>query len=164
MSLLCFYFLGHWEAPSGVLARVMKNDGMRKVVLLDMTLWQFWRSLGHGWEAMKKQNVRTLSLIVCTFTYLLVGAAVFDALESQNESDVRRELNSDEMKLRSKCNISSNDYETLRNIIWKVQPYKNGRQWKFEGAFYFSLTVITTIGKLYFICQWQHLGISKRLK
>ncbi|CAH1397012.1 unnamed protein product [Nezara viridula] len=34
---------------------------------------------------MKKQNVRTLSLIVCTFTYLLVGAAVFDALESGTE-------------------------------------------------------------------------------
>lgn len=34
---------------------------------------------------MKRQNVRTLSLIVCTFTYLLVGAAVFDALESDNE-------------------------------------------------------------------------------
>lgn len=34
---------------------------------------------------MKKQNVRTLSLIVCTFTYLLVGAAVFDALESDTE-------------------------------------------------------------------------------
>lgn len=34
---------------------------------------------------MKKQNVRTLSLIVCTFTYLLVGAAVFDALESETE-------------------------------------------------------------------------------
>jgi hypothetical protein len=31
---------------------------------------------------MKRQNVRTLSLIVCTFTYLLIGAAVFDALES----------------------------------------------------------------------------------
>ena len=35
---------------------------------------------------MKKQNVRTLSLIVCTFTYLLVGAAVFDALESETEN------------------------------------------------------------------------------
>lgn len=34
---------------------------------------------------MKKQNVRTISLIVCTFTYLLVGAAVFDALESDIE-------------------------------------------------------------------------------
>lgn len=35
---------------------------------------------------MKKQNVRTLSLVVCTFTYLLIGAAVFDALESNEES------------------------------------------------------------------------------
>lgn len=95
---------------------------------------------------MKKQNVRTLSLIVCTFTYLLVGAAVFDALESQNESDVRRELNSEEMKLRTKYNISISAYDELRANIWKVQPYKNGRQWKFPGAFYFSLTVITTIG------------------
>lgn len=34
---------------------------------------------------MKRQNVRTLSLIVCTLTYLLVGAAVFDALESEHE-------------------------------------------------------------------------------
>nr|CAD7449335.1 unnamed protein product [Timema bartmani] len=35
--------------------------------------------------AMKRQNVRTLSLVVCTFTYLLIGAAVFDALESETE-------------------------------------------------------------------------------
>lgn len=34
---------------------------------------------------MKKQNVRTISLIVCTITYLLVGAAIFDALESDSE-------------------------------------------------------------------------------
>lgn len=35
--------------------------------------------------AIKRHNVRTLSLVVCTFTYLLVGAAVFDALESDTE-------------------------------------------------------------------------------
>ena len=40
---------------------------------------------------MKRQNVRTLSLVVCTFTYLLVGAAVFDALESDTE-DKRLQL------------------------------------------------------------------------
>lgn len=34
---------------------------------------------------MKRQNVRTLSLVVFTFTYLLIGAAVFDALESDTE-------------------------------------------------------------------------------
>ena len=34
---------------------------------------------------MKRQNVRTLSLVVTTFTYLLIGAAVFDSLESSTE-------------------------------------------------------------------------------
>ena len=34
---------------------------------------------------MKRQNIRTLALIVCTFTYLLIGAALFDVLESDNE-------------------------------------------------------------------------------
>uniref|UniRef100_A0A672QR15 Potassium channel subfamily K member n=1 Tax=Sinocyclocheilus grahami TaxID=75366 RepID=A0A672QR15_SINGR len=41
---------------------------------------------------MKRQNVRTLSLIVCTFTYLLVGAAVFDALESDFEMREKEQL------------------------------------------------------------------------
>jgi len=42
---------------------------------------------------MKRQNVRTLSLIVGTFTYLLVGAAIFDSLESENEVQVDTFLN-----------------------------------------------------------------------
>ena len=50
---------------------------------------------------MKRRNVRTLSLIVVTFTYLLIGAAVFDALEGtktqwvkilKKSAKVRREL------------------------------------------------------------------------
>lgn len=43
---------------------------------------------------MKKQNVRTLSLIVCTFTYLLIGAAIFDVLESGTEKKRKEILNS----------------------------------------------------------------------
>ena len=37
---------------------------------------------------MKRRNVRTLSLIVVTFTYLLIGAAIFDVLEG----NLRRKL------------------------------------------------------------------------
>jgi hypothetical protein len=97
---------------------------------------------------MKKQNVRTLSLIVCTFTYLLVGAAVFDALESEFEKEHKRKLQHQEYVIRTQYNISDADFKLLRkNIIWSV-PYKAGVQWKFAGAFYFALTVITTIGKL----------------
>ena len=43
---------------------------------------------------MKKQNVRTLSLIVGTFTYLLIGAAIFDAIESEEERRHKEALES----------------------------------------------------------------------
>lgn len=30
---------------------------------------------------LQKKNIRTAALIICTFTYLIIGACVFDALE-----------------------------------------------------------------------------------
>ena len=95
---------------------------------------------------MKKQNVRTLSLIVCTFTYLLVGAAVFDALESEFEQEERRQLKNEEETFMRKYNISENDFENLTKNVIRSVPHKAGIQWKFAGAFYFATTVITTIG------------------
>lgn len=96
---------------------------------------------------MKKQNVRTLSLIVCTFTYLLVGAAVFDALESEYEDSQNKKLTAEEKAIVERYNITMEDLDQLRKNIIKMVPYKAGTQWKFAGAFYFALTVITTIGK-----------------
>ena len=43
---------------------------------------------------MKKQNVRTLSLIVVTITYLLIGGAIFDSIESKEEIRQREALTS----------------------------------------------------------------------
>ena len=95
---------------------------------------------------MKKQNVRTISLIVCTFTYLLVGAAVFDALESQTEKKRYGILIEIENQLKFKYNISNTDFRVMETVILKSEPHKAGQQWKFAGAFYFATTVLTTIG------------------
>jgi hypothetical protein len=36
---------------------------------------------------VQKKNIRTAALIVCTFTYLIIGACVFDALEDEPSID-----------------------------------------------------------------------------
>ncbi|XP_012503460.1 PREDICTED: potassium channel subfamily K member 9 [Propithecus coquereli] len=95
---------------------------------------------------MKRQNVRTLSLILCTFTYLLVGAAVFDALESDHEMREEEKLKAEEIRIRGKYNITSEDYRQLELVILQSEPHRAGVQWKFAGSFYFAITVITTIG------------------
>jgi len=95
---------------------------------------------------MKKQNVRTLSLIVCTFTYLLIGAAIFDALESDNESKNAQVLQEMETMIMDRYGIVYEDYRLMEIMVLKGAPHYAGRQWKFAGAFYYATTVVTTIG------------------
>lgn len=103
---------------------------------------------------MKRQNVRTLSLIVCTFTYLLIGAAVFDALESEFELENKRRLLEEEDELLTKYNITEDDFQAIKhNVVWS-RPYKAAVQWKFGGALYFSLVVVAVIGKSIFYSQF----------
>jgi hypothetical protein len=74
---------------------------------------------------MKRQNVRTLSLIVCTFTYLLIGAAVFDALESEYELENRFNLSRQEQEIRVRYNISEISNFAEKNILILVEGKKN---------------------------------------
>ena len=50
----------------------------------------------------KKQNVRTLALIFSTLTYLLVGAAIFVALESDFEEAETIRLVEEELAFRQR--------------------------------------------------------------
>ncbi|KAJ8265307.1 hypothetical protein COCON_G00144060 [Conger conger] len=95
---------------------------------------------------MKKQNVRTLSLILCMFSYLLVGAAVFDALESETESYRKRILEQKRNEMKKKYRFSEADDREIERVVLQAEPHRAGRQWKFAGSFYFAITVITTIG------------------
>ncbi|XP_043075456.1 potassium channel subfamily K member 9-like [Puntigrus tetrazona] len=95
---------------------------------------------------MKRQNIRTLVLIICTFTYLLVGAAVFDALESKMEITQKKILDDRKRELMDKYNLSKVNFDELERVVLQLKPHKAGVQWRFAGSFYFAITVITTIG------------------
>uniref|UniRef100_A0A8C9HGQ3 Potassium two pore domain channel subfamily K member 15 n=1 Tax=Piliocolobus tephrosceles TaxID=591936 RepID=A0A8C9HGQ3_9PRIM len=92
---------------------------------------------------MRWPSVRAAGLVLCTFCYLLVGAAVFDALESEAESGRQRLLVHKRGALRRKFGFSAEDYSELER---RAQAHRAGCQWKFAGSFYFAITVITTIG------------------
>ncbi|XGW33269.1 hypothetical protein V3C99_017606 [Haemonchus contortus] len=93
-----------------------------------------------------KKSSRALMLILTTFTYLLLGAAVFDILESETESYVREELAIVREKLQRKYNFTRRDFELFESVAIKSIPHKAGFQWQFSGAFYFATVVITTVG------------------
>lgn len=43
-------------------------------------------------------------------------------------------------------NISDPDYKLIETVIIESRPHKAGPQWKFSGAFYFSVVVVALIG------------------
>lgn len=81
-----------------------------------------------------------------------MGAAIFDYFESEREAEARRILQAQKLTWRQKYNISEEQFDDLTEFILKMKSYKLGKQWKFAGAFYFVTTVITTIGKAWFLC------------
>uniref|UniRef100_A0A3Q3B2K6 Potassium channel subfamily K member n=1 Tax=Kryptolebias marmoratus TaxID=37003 RepID=A0A3Q3B2K6_KRYMA len=95
---------------------------------------------------MKARNIRTLSLVLSVVFYLLIGAAVFDALETEGESSRKKVLEQQLNELKTKYGFVEEDYRQMERVILQSEQHRGGRQWKFTGSFYFAITVITTIG------------------
>jgi hypothetical protein len=95
---------------------------------------------------MKRQNIRTLSLVVITLTYLIIGAALFDHFESDNELIEFKRLNENITIFKRKFNMNETEFKLLWDKILLKKPYYAGNQWKFIGSLYFCTVVITLIG------------------
>ncbi|KAM7402674.1 hypothetical protein PAMP_017892 [Pampus punctatissimus] len=89
---------------------------------------------------MKTQNIRTLSLIFSVVFYLLIGAAVFGALESESESSRQKALEQKLNELKMKYGFAEDDYREIERVVLQSEPHRAGRQWKFAGSFYFAIT------------------------
>ena len=55
-------------------------------------------------------------------------------------------LNHTVKQFKHKYNMSDDDYKLYELIVIERKPHKNGPQWKFAGAFYYALVVLTLIG------------------
>ncbi|EDO33193.1 predicted protein, partial [Nematostella vectensis] len=96
---------------------------------------------------MRQQNLRTIFLTICCLSYLLVGAAIFSALEYDADQKRRSMLVELQARLTRKYNITSTDLKSWEFfLVAKANLKANLYQWSFAGSVYFATTVITTIG------------------
>lgn len=95
---------------------------------------------------MKQKNIRTLSFVVSTLTYLIIGAALFDHFESPLELIQNNRLNKNISLFMQKHNMNETEFNRLWETILLKKPYEAGHQWKFVGSLYFCTLVVTLIG------------------
>lgn len=91
------------------------------------------------------QNYRTLAYVVTTLVYLVIGAAIFDQLESKQEALQRANLTARIVRFQRQHNMSDSEFFNLtRTVELHLQLRK--KQWKFIGSFYYATVVLALIG------------------
>uniref|UniRef100_H3AD36 Potassium two pore domain channel subfamily K member 12 n=1 Tax=Latimeria chalumnae TaxID=7897 RepID=H3AD36_LATCH len=110
------------------------------------------RGCRSSWLHLNEDNGRFLLLALLIALYLLVGAAVFSALESPSELRAQSRWNWTLRNFSDTFNISMaelsaflREYEAAIAAGIKVDSLRP--RWDFTGAFYFVGTVVSTIGK-----------------
>ena len=91
------------------------------------------------------QKYRTLAYVITTLVYLVIGAAIFDKLESKEETLRRANLIARIDLFKRQHNITDQEF---RNITFTVEKNVQLRkkQWKFIGSFYYATVVLALIG------------------
>ena len=91
------------------------------------------------------QNYRTLAYVTGTLVYLVVGAAIFDRLESVHEAKGHANLTARILSFQQRHNISDQEFRNLTHTVQlRLQYHK--KQWKFIGSFYYATVVLALIG------------------
>ena len=91
------------------------------------------------------QNYRTLAYVIIILVYLVIGAAIFDKLESKEESVRHANLTARISSFQQQHNISDHDFINLTRTVELRLQYRK-KQWKFIGSFYYATVVLALIG------------------
>ncbi len=89
--------------------------------------------------SIKRQNFRTMTLIVSTFLYLLVGTVTFEEIESHNEEASRKLLLDEITRFRAKTPMSDEAFEDFFKHLKERKILNYKPQWDFFGSFFFCV-------------------------
>ena len=100
---------------------------------------------------MKEDTIQLLVLTTLLLLYMIIGAGIFSALEQQNEEKLKTYYKDVFYTFAKDNNLSSSAITHLlkshREACLLGVGINQINKWDFTGSFYFTGTVITTIGK-----------------
>lgn len=87
--------------------------------------------------------------ITLFFVYLVVGAAIFQAFEYDNQKLKYERKQKIRQNIQSKYNISASDFQEWTDTYKANMQFQGGEelQWSFGNSFLFAAVTVTTIGK-----------------
>jgi len=95
---------------------------------------------------LKRQNYRSMCLVMLVFMYLIIGAVTFEQLESATEQTNQRVLLERIHHFKQKYPMPDHEFERLFSHMIKTTEYFNDSKWNFFGAFFFCMVSVTLIG------------------
>jgi len=99
------------------------------------------------------------SLIFLLLVFICICAVIFSHLESKNDQKLYQKYQGKKLEFLEKYNITEKELQELMNELSYMKKkgfhtsYKNF--WGFYHSFWFTITVITTMGKQWFFCQYK---------
>lgn len=105
-----------------------------------------------GWLALSEDNARVLLLAVMLLLYMLLGALLFQWLESSAELQLVHDYGSVLQQFQAVLENTTLDQAALENLL-SLHTAVNagggyGRRWDFAGSFHFVSTIVSTIGEI----------------
>lgn len=103
-----------------------------------------------GWLALSEDNARVLLLAVMLLLYMLLGALLFQWLESSAELQLVHDYGSVLQQFQAVLENTTLDQAALERLL-SLHTAVNagggyGRRWDFAGSFHFVTTIVSTIG------------------
>lgn len=95
-------------------------------------------------------STKVLCIRILLFSiYVLAGAAIFQAIERQEQIKEIEKIQNTRMEILRKYNISENDAARWSKTFLSTSPgNEDFLEWNFGNSFLFAMVVLTTIGRI----------------
>lgn len=90
--------------------------------------------------------------------YVLLGAVVFQAIESEPQMKEINRVRATRMEILNRYNITAEDAEKwMKTFASTLMGNEDFLHWNYGNSFLFAMVVVTTIGKIFIVSNFSSI-------